>query len=228
MFNAPAAGADVLPALNALIESKALEVCEVNERFHPEDKLPDVFEKLTVTSELADGKLAVKLIVRHKNSSIKYNENVLTKLVASQFPGAVFENAVIKKKSNTKKLLEIARKIENKSSEGSIILDEPEIEFDPPKPKLVRQNAVAQLQNPSDSDSDDGESINSDIYREDYKLWKMSQSAPRKAPVKPSKTPVDQPQKPDNDNETLSIPLSKETILSFFIGFVSGSFVNRK
>lgn len=224
--------------LNQIVESKATEICAVNEKFHPEDVFADVFEKLTCKAELTNGKLILNLTARHKSSSIKFIEEKLKPLIEHVVPGSVFLEVVSRKKIATEKKTinqQISEPMSPVSNAGSIYLDKPEIEAGPvdlPQAPVVvnsqpSQTNVSNGQNLDDDD--DNASIDSNVFNEEYKLWKINQQRAKMQQTqkyKPEEKKIDSTEKTPRDSGSFTISLNKETVFSFFLGFLSGSIVN--
>jgi hypothetical protein len=232
-----------LTELNQHLESKATEICAVNEKFHPNDIFADVFEKLTCKTELANGKLSFQLTVKHKLSSIKFNEDALKTMITNAVPGSVFlesmsrQRTLAEKKTTTiattKTPSNQAEPLSPVSTTDSIYVEKPEIDT----PVTVRHQHTAFKANSQPSskqnkveDDDDNVSISSDIYNEEYKLWKLSQKRAKIQPTPAStKTAATEaPKTEETKSDSFSISLNKQTVASFFLGFVSGSIVNSK
>jgi hypothetical protein len=235
-----------LAELNQYLESKATEICAVNEKFHPNDIFADVFEKLTCKTELANGKLSFQLTVKHKLSSIKFNEDLLKNIITNAVPGSVFlesmsrQRTLAEKKTTTinttKTPSNPAEPLSPVSTTDSVYVDKPEIDT----PVTVRHQHTAFKANSQPSsnlntetkqkieDDDDNVSISSDIYNEEYKLWKLSQKRAKIQPT-PASTKTEATEEPKSESkDSFSISLNKQTVVSFFLGFVSGSIVNSK
>jgi hypothetical protein len=238
-----------LNELNQFMETKANDICAVNEKFHPYDVFADVFERLTCKTELINGKLIFNLTAKHKNSSIKFDEEKIKTIITTAVPGSAFAEAVSRKRAIAEKktittkpesLTPIASEPLSPLSTGSIYMDKPEIEI---KQTATQLPALKLTSNPSSNnaphrndeldDDDDNVSIASDIYNEEYKLWKLSQQRARQPVAEKSKNktvsdkaPTSEPEPEKSDS--LSISLNKETVISFFLGFLSGSVVNGK
>lgn len=333
-----------LSNLTSELEKHGLTLCNVNEKFRPNENIADVFEKLSASCEIEDGQLFITLNVKHKNSSIKYIQDKINSLVSQSLSSAKvkFSKAMSAKLAKTKKsavqppkqpvkkpvkkqskaLFEKNKIIEPKSeseaesvpkpntanntdvdsdtdsdsgsnSSSAVenleadpelvaeykdvdgnkqdeILDFPDITEESLKtlperednveinqeskslpnpsavpakakktkfPSQIRQDVHHEnLNNNNDDDNDDTASIDSDIYREEYKLWKLctKQSAKARAEAKQGKKvlPSRKSKKLDpieeKEEESDGIPLSKESILSFIAGFVAGGVLSRR
>lgn len=236
-----------LTELNQYLESKSTEICAVNEKFHPNDVFADVFENLKCKTELANGKLSFQLTVKHKQSSIKFNEDLLKTIITNAVPGTVFVESMSRQRilaekktiTTTKTPSNQAEPLSPVSTTDSVYVDKPEIDT----PVTVRHQHTAFKANSQPSsnlntenkqnkveDDDDNVSISSDIYNEEYKLWKLSQKRAKIQPT-PASTKTEATEAPKSESsksDSFSISLNKQTVVSFFLGFVSGSIVNSK
>lgn len=204
------------------IESSPATYAAINERFHPEHKFEEVFEKLKTETSFADGIFTLKLNVRHKNSSIKFLEDKLEELVLGQLIGAT--------PSKKKKTVATASELKTSVTE---LLQPPfqimtdisnEIALAPIRIKdQIETYDIPDLNGPDPEPEPEPEESDQSKYDEDYKYYKMIKAKPKEPAPVLQENGIQHVDRKSNLVESFTDFFTKDRVLSFLLGFVVGA-----